>query len=118
MLAFAHAGWVMYAAMIAGACGGFVTPSLQALMTRAVPTNAQGELQGAVASALAITVFSGPVIMTQLFAIFTRPGNFYFPGAPFLLSAIIFIFSAALFALVTRRNKVLTTPRDETSETA
>ena len=103
IFAFASVGWMMYAGIIIGCFGGFVTPSMQALMTRRVPPNAQGELQGAITCTLAITVVTGPLIMTQLFAAFTAPGAPYFPGAPFLASAFLIIASAILFKAVAQQ---------------
>ncbi|MEM9170828.1 MAG: MFS transporter, partial [Pseudomonadota bacterium] len=103
MLATAGVGWLLYVAMIIGACAGFVTPSMQSLMTRAAPANAQGELQGAITSTLAITVITGPLLMTQLFSAFTDDVGVYFAGAPFFLSALIFVATAVLFFSVAGR---------------
>lgn len=105
IFSFASAGWMMYIGIVIGCIGGFTTPSMQSLMTKAVPANEQGELQGAITSSLAITVVLGPIIMTQLFAHFTRPDHFYFPGAPFFVSAFLIIASAILFKAVTSNLK-------------
>src|SRR4029077_21207493 len=48
--AFASRGWMMYAFLVAWLFAGLVLPSIQGLMSRQVPANAQGELQGGVAS--------------------------------------------------------------------
>ncbi len=101
--AFADQSWMMYAGIVVGCVGGFVTPSMQSLMTRAAPPYAQGALQGAITSTIAITVVLGPIIMTQLFAAFTDAEGLYFPGAPFFLSGLLIIASAVLFRAVTLR---------------
>lgn len=103
LLSIASTGWMIYAFIFLNAFGGFATPSMQSLMTRAAPANAQGALQGAIASTLAVTVVIGPLLMTQLFSFFTRPDHFYFVGAPFLASAFFALGSMAIFALVVRR---------------
>ena len=101
----ANAGWMMYVGIAFGVFGGFVTPAMQAIMTNRVPTNVQGELQGAITSVLSITIVIGPLVMTQLFSKFTSEGAPYFPGAPFLASAILVSLSAVLFAFVMREEK-------------
>ena len=48
------------------------------------------------ANALAM-IFS-PLVMTSIFAAFTRDGGpVYFPGAPFVLSAVLVIAALAVF---------------------
>lgn len=70
------------------ALSGVVTPALQAILSRETPENAQGELQGVIASLNAIAMIATPLIMTTTFAYFTKPSNpIYSPGAPFLLAA-------------------------------
>ncbi len=101
LFAFADQSWMMYAGIVIGCVGGFVTPSMQSLMTRAAPANAQGALQGAITSTIAITVVLGPIIMTQLFDTYTDEEGRYFPGAPFFLSGLLIIASGVLFRAVT-----------------
>jgi MFS transporter, DHA1 family, tetracycline resistance protein len=55
---------------------GFVHPMLTAQMSRAVPENAQGELQGGVSSIMAVTMLLGTVFFSQLFAWFAQPNTF------------------------------------------
>lgn len=97
-------GWMVYALIPIGALGGFTLPALQGIMSRTLPPNAQGELQGAIASIAGLSMIIGPYMMTQIFAAFIKPGvpytigdvavlpdgaPFYFPGAPFLLAALL-----------------------------
>ncbi|MFN3972135.1 MAG: TCR/Tet family MFS transporter [Gemmobacter sp.] len=78
------------------ALGGVVTPALQAILSRQTPENAQGELQGVLASLNAIAMIASPLIMTQTFAAFTRAGAPIFaPGAPFLLAALLIVAAIA-----------------------
>ncbi len=86
-LVFAAApyGWVVYVGVLGYALGGLVMPSLQAIMSRAVPEYAQGGLQGAVASTVGVAAIAGPPVMTGIFSLFARPDAVvHFPGAPFV----------------------------------
>lgn len=89
------------------ALGGVVTPALQSIASRAAPENAQGELQGVMASLNAIAMITSPLIMTATFSAFTAPGAAVFaPGAPFLLASGLMIACVALHVLgpqLTRR---------------
>ena len=88
--AFATQAWMIFAIMIFGAFQAIVYPALNALMSRSVPANAQGELQGGVASLTSIANVVGPLVMTQTLALFTSSvAPLYFPGAAFLLAASI-----------------------------
>lgn len=74
------------------ALGGVVTPSLQAILSRAAPADAQGELQGVLASLNAIAMIVSPLVMTGAFSAFTGPAAPVFaPGAPFLLAALMMV---------------------------
>jgi DHA1 family tetracycline resistance protein-like MFS transporter len=98
-MGFAFKGWMLYAALIPYCLGGICGPALQGIMTGQVSPSEQGELQGALTSLISITSIVGPVLMTNTFANFT--GNnapVYFPGAAFLLGALLALLSL-LFAM-------------------
>ncbi|MCB6178228.1 TCR/Tet family MFS transporter [Rhodobacter sp. Har01] len=85
------------------ALGGTVTPSLQALASRAAPADAQGEIHGVLSSLNAIATMVSPLLMTTTFAHFTRAdAPLHAPGAPFLLSAALMIGCLALLSLAAR----------------
>ena len=66
-------------------------------MSQQVPANAQGELQGGVASVGSLAAIVGPPLMTQLFGHFSSDtASVQFPGAPFLAAAALSLLSAAL----------------------
>ena len=79
------------------ALGAVVTPALQAQMSRAVPDDRQGELQGVISSARSVAQILAPLAMTQIFWVFTAGQGPAFPGAPFLLSAALMVLCLALF---------------------
>lgn len=96
--AAADAGWMMYAGIAVGTLGGIVYPSLQSLMSAEVGRDAQGELQGAVSSLVSLAAIVGPPVMTQAFAVFSAPdAPLVFPGAAFVLAAILALGTLVLF---------------------
>jgi len=81
------------------ALGGVVTPALQAIASRASPADAQGELQGVLASLNAIAMITSPLIMTTTFSHFAAAdAPIFAPGAPFLLAALLMLACIALHA--------------------
>ncbi len=97
MLAFATQSWFAYAAMAAGMLQGLAYPSMNAIMSKQVPANEQGELQGGVASMMSLTTILGPLIMTQTLGRFSdHSAPFYFPGAAFVLASALATLSLLL----------------------
>jgi DHA1 family tetracycline resistance protein-like MFS transporter len=90
LFAFATDGWMMFVFSIPYALSGLSGPSMQSIMTKQVAANSQGELQGAITSVISLTSAMAPPIMTGLFYTFTQADALvFFPGAPFLLGAIL-----------------------------
>jgi MFS transporter, DHA1 family, tetracycline resistance protein len=97
LFAFATQGWMMFAFCTVYCLGGIAGPALQGIISSHVPSNEQGELQGALTSLMSATSIVGPLLMTHLFSFFTRPSApVYFPGAPFLMGAVLFLASTIL----------------------
>lgn len=88
VLGLSTEGWMVYALVPITSLSAIVTPALQGLMANRVPDNAQGELQGAVAGLAGLAFVCTPIVMTQLFAVFTDDSGLYFPGAPFVAAAV------------------------------
>ncbi len=83
-------GWMVYVLIPFGALAGFTLPALQGIMSRTIPANAQGELQGAIGALAGLSMIFGPPVMTQVFAAFSGENAiFYAPGAPFLLASVL-----------------------------
>lgn len=98
LFAFAVEPWMLYAFLIPYAIGGVASPTLQSLVSNQVPDNAQGNLQGALTGMVSITAIIGPILSSSVFAYFIGESSpYYFPGAPYLLSAFILVISS-LFA--------------------
>lgn len=123
--ALASRGWMVYAIIAFSALGGLAQPALQGIMSRTMPADAQGELQGAIGAVMSLSMIVGPPLMTQIFAAFSAPGTpleigtitvlsegapFYFPGAPFMFSA--FLEACALIMLFVAFGRIIR-PRKE-----
>jgi DHA1 family tetracycline resistance protein-like MFS transporter len=79
--------------------GGIAMPAIQGIISNRVPNNEQGEMQGAITSLISVTAIIGPVLMTELFYTFTQStASVYFPGAPFMMSAILVTISLIIAA--------------------
>ncbi|MCT4655628.1 MAG: TCR/Tet family MFS transporter [Cohaesibacter sp.] len=93
-LLFITQSWILFAYLPFTALGGIVNPALQGIMSRSVSEEAQGELQGALASILGVTTILSPLIMTQIFNLFTTPDtSYYHPAGVFGIAAIITLFA-------------------------
>ena len=104
LFAFAGKGWMMFAFLVPYCLGGICGPALQGIISNQVPANEQGELQGALTSIISVTSFIGPIIMNNLFAIFTGPrAPFVFAGMPFIAGAALIV-AAIFFAIPSLRH--------------
>ena len=91
-------GWapgllVVLVMLVIHAPEGLVHPMLIALMSRAVPDDAQGELQGGISSVMNVAMLAGTVFFSQVF------GYFMQADAPVISPSIGFYFAAALLAM-------------------
>ena len=83
-------GWMIFVIIPFGALAGVLGPSINQIMSVRTPRNAQGELQGAIASVQSLSNIFAPLMLTQVFHYYTSPAApVYFPGAAFALAAII-----------------------------
>lgn len=105
LIALATQSWMLYAIIVPYAVGGLAGPSLQGLLTSRVPASEQGELQGGIQSVISLTSIIGPLIMSNVFFFFTRPDEWYFPGAPYALGSLLAI-ASLIIAYRTLRQRV------------
>lgn len=88
--AFADQSFTMLAWIVPSSIGFLAGPALTSTMSRNVAKDAQGELHGALASTYSLTSVFTPLLMTQIFSSFSAAdAAFRFPGAPYLLAAIL-----------------------------
>lgn len=97
-LAFVTSGTLALILTPLAALAAVITPALQAIMSKSVGVDAQGELQGALTSVSALAMILSPMLMTATFAAFTGSETaFYFPGAPFMVSAVLIVLGLMVF---------------------
>ncbi|WP_108810473.1 MFS transporter [Sphingorhabdus sp. Alg231-15] len=101
--AFAPSDAFVYIGIIIGAASGFAFPAMQQMMSSRISEDAQGELQGAVASMISLTSIFGPVVMTMIFGAYADAEGIYFPGAPFLVGTALMALSVFIYIVTVRR---------------
>ena len=108
LFAFASETWMMFAFLIPYCLGGISQPALQSILAGHVPPNEQGELQGTLTSLMSVTTIIGPPIMNNLFKYFTTDkAPVHFPGAFFLLAALLMLVSIIItWNVLTRERKL------------
>lgn len=104
-VAFTNQIFYLYLFIMIGAVSGLAAPAINGVLSRQVPDNAQGELQGAVNAANSLATIIGPLAATQIFSYFTRDpaAPDYFPGAPFIAGAGAVVLALVLFAVAALR---------------
>lgn len=106
LFSFAAEGWMMMLFLIPYSLGGICGPSLQSMISKSIPSNQQGELQGALTSLVSATSVVGPPMMTNLFYYFTHDkAPFKFSGAPFLLASMLMMLSAMIIYYTSKKTK-------------
>src|SRR5262249_56666475 len=82
---------------------GVAGAATQALMTRMVAPDQQGQLQGATASVQSISQLLGPFLFTLTFAYFIGDGvSVKLPGSPFVLAAALLLLALVIAARTLR----------------
>jgi DHA1 family tetracycline resistance protein-like MFS transporter len=99
LFGLASEGWMMYAVTALYCLGlGLLNPAAQGLMSRSVPPNEQGLLQGAMTSVMTGAAIIGPPVANGSFALFIDPQSpVSLPGAPFFLGSLLCL-AALVFA--------------------
>jgi DHA1 family tetracycline resistance protein-like MFS transporter len=121
LFGLASEGWMMYAVTALYCLGlGLLNPSVQGLMSRAVPANEQGLLQGAMTSVMTAAAIVGPLVANGSFALFIGPSApLDLPGAPFFLGSLLCLAALWFARRATSsapRQQVLATPRERTPQ--
>ncbi len=88
--AFVHVSWAVLLCIPLSALGFTAGPALTSILSAKMPGNAQGALQGLIASMQGLAAILGPVLLPVVFRLFSSDhAPVYFPGMPFLLSAVL-----------------------------
>ena len=102
--AFVPEFWMLFPILIIGGLQGIAMPSINALMSRQLGPERQGELQGGMASVMGLSSIVGPLSLTQTLARFSGPGApIHFPGAAFLLAATYALACLGLLSIQLRK---------------
>ncbi|NIZ10208.1 MFS transporter [Pseudooceanicola sp. HF7] len=100
LLAFIRNGPATLVLTPVTALGEVAGPALTGIASKATPMDAQGELQGVFASLQAVSMIVSPLALGAIFRAFTNDGTpVYWPGAPFMASALMLVPCVAIFLL-------------------
>jgi MFS transporter, DHA1 family, tetracycline resistance protein len=91
LFGLASQGWMMYVVTGVYCAGlGLLNPAVQGLMSRSVPANQQGLLQGAMTSVMTGAAIVGPLLANGSFALAIGPDlPVTVPGTPFFLGSVL-----------------------------
>jgi len=98
-IAFAHESWMVFAIMPLFALGGIGTPALQALATRQVDADSQGQFQGVLASAVSLASIIAPLFFSAFYFVVQKQ----WPGAIWLSVVAVYLLAIPLVMLGTRK---------------
>lgn len=90
---FAGAGWVFLIGLPISALWAVAGPATMALITRQVPADAQGRIQGSLSSLVSLAGIIAPATFASTF------GYFISPAAPVRLPGVAFLVAALLLSL-------------------
>ncbi|CCD85650.1 tetracycline-efflux transporter [Bradyrhizobium sp. ORS 285] len=102
----APTGPLSWTGIPAMALWGVSGAAIQALMTRLVPPDRQGQLQGATSSVQSMAQLAGPFLFTLTFAYFIGANApLHLPGAPFLLASALLVVAFVIAVRTLRAGK-------------
>ena len=100
ILAFTREGWVVFAIMPLFALGGIGMPALQALATRQVDADRQGQFQGVLGSAISLASIIAPLGFSSFYFVVQQS----WPGAIWLSVVVVYAIAVPLIILGTRKS--------------
>ena len=93
--ALATQGWMIYGIIVIGSLAGIGSPAVQSLISKQVPADEQGAVQGALNSIVSIAGILAPILWTSLFSWSIAEGSgFHMPGLPFFGAALVSLLAA------------------------
>ena len=101
---FATRGWMIYFIIVIGAFGGISGPAVQSYITKRVPPDEQGGVQGVFSGLASLAGIPGPLISTWSFGWAIDEGRrWHVPGIAFFEGALLVAIGLALVVRATRR---------------
>jgi len=86
----ANQSWMFYAIIVFGSIAGVANPAIQGLISKQIPLNEQGAVQGALMSLQSLTGIVGPILVTHLFGYFiSDAAPIHLPGAAFFFGSFL-----------------------------
>ncbi|MGU3412612.1 TCR/Tet family MFS transporter [Enterobacteriaceae bacterium C34A] len=104
ILAFTQQSWIVFAIMPLFALGGIGTPALQALATRQVEVNRQGQFQGVLGSAISLASIIAPLGFSAIYFMVQQS----WPGAIWLSVVAVYVLAVPLIIFGTRKHVEVT----------
>ena len=96
-------GWMIYVIIVCGSLAGVAGPSLQSYITKHVPANEQGAVQGVFSGLASLAGIPAPFLATWSFGWAISPErSFHLPGIAFFEAALL-VFISLLLAIRTFR---------------
>lgn len=96
--------WVVAVLLVLHAPDGFVHPMLSTLMSKAVPEDAQGALQGGISALMNLAMLAGTLFFTQIFGFFlSERAPVRSAGIAYLVAAAVLMLAMAMFMRLRRR---------------
>jgi DHA1 family tetracycline resistance protein-like MFS transporter len=90
-------GWMIYIFVLIGAFGGITGPSVQALVTKHVPSNEQGALQGSLSSLQSLATIFAPILSAWSFGkCIATHARWHLPGIAFFEATVLIMVALAL----------------------
>lgn len=97
--------WMLYAVILCGALGGISGPALQSYVTKHVPANEQGGVQGVFGGLASLAGIPGPLIGTWSFGwAISSEHSWQLPGIAFFEGALLVAIALALVFRTLRRD--------------
>jgi MFS transporter, DHA1 family, tetracycline resistance protein len=103
LIAFATKGWMAFALMPLFCLGGVGFPALQSLLSGQVGEQAQGRLQGVLASLVSLTSIVGPVAISTAYFAYRAT----IPGLVWIAGAFVYLITLPVFFKLRTRTTIV-----------
>lgn len=88
---FTTVAWAVVVVLPIAALSDMAPPLLTAFAANRVGDDKQGLVQGVIASLASVAAVAAPLVLTGIFEWFVNDEGVYFPGAPFIIAALLTI---------------------------
>ncbi len=98
---FSTAAWAVALVLPIATLADMAPPLMTAFAANRVGEDSQGLVQGVIAALASVAAVAAPLVLTNVFEEFVSGEGLYFPGAPFLIAAVLVV---AIVPLLLRLN--------------